>query len=271
MKVVVLGAGPAGLLAALAVKHAGHVPILVSRPEKSPVLGLQYLHSAIPGLTLDGDSAVIDVVKRGTRDGYAEKVYGNPAAPCSWDTIPEGEHRVWNLRDAYDLLWYAFRITLNSHEVGPGLLSSLCESSDLIISTIPAKDLCWQPYKHEFSQEVVRVSQASIPGVDATSQTDHHGVVIYNGTIGDPWYRYSQIFGIDSWEYPAHHNRLPRTGLLRKRLESRLVTKPLATDCDCWANEENFVPLGRYGQWKKDVLLHDVYWGAKEAVMNHVV
>src|SRR5215470_19138644 len=100
MKVAVLGCGPAGLMAAYACTVEGLTPHIYSKPNKSIIIGAQYLHLPIPNITLPEPEVEIKYVKVGTPEGYARKVYGNEAAPTSWDRFSEGLHKGWGLREA---------------------------------------------------------------------------------------------------------------------------------------------------------------------------
>ncbi|HEY7420289.1 MAG TPA: hypothetical protein VH593_34240, partial [Ktedonobacteraceae bacterium] len=84
IRAVVLGCGPAGLLAAHACSLNGADVRIFSLKRPSYISGAQYLHQAIPGLSgaPDGD---IMITKVGTREGYAKKVYGNANKATSWE------------------------------------------------------------------------------------------------------------------------------------------------------------------------------------------
>src|SRR5262245_15995908 len=84
IRVVVLGCGPAGLLAAHAASLYGCDVRILSIRQPSIISGAQFLHEHIPGVTGDIDGHVL-FMKAGTAGGYAKKVYGNSRIPTSWD------------------------------------------------------------------------------------------------------------------------------------------------------------------------------------------
>ena len=83
-KVYVLGAGPAGLLAARAALEMRYetgiysAPDKYGMPKKSELFGCQYLHAYIPGVGLMRDGyRNVSYQLKGTVDGYRTKVYGD--------------------------------------------------------------------------------------------------------------------------------------------------------------------------------------------------
>lgn len=240
-EVAILGCGPAGLLAALATEQAGHEPVIYSYKIKSTMPGAQFLHKPIPGVTPERPDATVLFTKVGTREGYARKVYGRPTAPCSWDQFPAGLYGVWSMGKLYDALWERFESRINDVDCDEQFLNAL--DARLVLSTIPAIYLCCGQ-RHEFrSQEVfIRTRpSSSLRG----RYWDH---VEYNGTTWDPYYRRSYLFGRVSEEFGHWVS------------DSVRGEKPLGTDCDC---RPSIKRLGRFGQWRKGVLIHHAYHDAK--------
>lgn len=238
--VPILGAGPAGLLAAHAVALAGREPILFSetadRPPSQPAV---YIHEAIPEITDRRPDDVIRFVKVGERDGYAAKVYGDPEAPCSWDVFDAGEQPAWALDPVVEALWalYGERVVpvgrLNHENV-----AEMVEEYPLVISTIPAWCLC-RDDAHEFPARTVWIG--STRGWDPPENT-----FIYNGKDTSSWYRASNLFGHVSFEYASEPRGFPA---VRGK-------KPLSTNCDCFPEVHR---AGRFGTWTKGVLLTDAF------------
>jgi hypothetical protein len=266
------------LLAAHAAELSGHQPFIFSKREKSPITGAQFIHEPIPELTKVGADAYVRFKKFGTKEGYAEKVYGDKGAPCSWEEFAEGEMPMWSLHQAYDLLWerYYSRITnmivgkavakslvgtyerkgdwskRHSHEVPEriGDFEKLFQNSyDLIISTIPAFVLCEDPDKHEFPSADIWIRRESI----MLSKSDDP-CIIYNGDPDSPWYRTSLILGAGSTEF-AHQVSSAEPG-----------QKPLDTNCDC---QKGILRVGRFGRWKKGVLLHHAFKESLDALQQN--
>lgn len=248
-EVAVLGCGPAGLLAAHAVSLEGLQPRIFSMYRRSPIGGAQYLHAPIPELTGDEPDGYVTFVKDGTRDGYAKKVYGRPDAEVSWDLFEAGDHQVWNMRLAYDLLWQRYERHITDAQVHPRHLDGLARLFPLTLSCIPAKTLCMLPGRHRFTDQLVYISTGDeqAPPRDMT--------IVYNGELDIPWYRGSRIFNTPGVEWPE----------APEGLAAHRIHKPLWTNCDC---HPDLVRLGRYGAWQKSLLIHDAFFGAQRAVQR---
>lgn len=241
--VVILGAGPAGLLAAHAVALAGREPVIFSAPEpltneplKSQVGAATYLHSAIPDLTSAEPDDSITFEKIGTRAGYALKVYGDKDARCSWEKF-HGTHPAWALQPAYDDLWVRYSDRIVPQQVNAALVRDMIDSFPLVISTIHAMAIC--EAGHSFPSRPIWVTDESLEMPDQ--------MILYDGrvgTVGDR-YRSSRVFGCDSTEYA------------REVPGSRSGIKVQPTDCDCFAGD--VVRAGRWGEWKPGVLVDHAF------------
>lgn len=265
MRVAILGSGPAGLLAALACEQRGIDPIIFSHGEKSEMFGAMYLHEPIPGLTGDilAPDLHIDVIKSGTRAGYAENVYGNPNAPCSWDVIPEGDTPAWDLRAAYDKLWDRYLPAIVRTDIGRSSIPDLISTHDLVLSSIPAQPLCWSG-DHRFDKQDIWVIHGPANAIIARPRAN---MMYYNGTTprhgGYNWYRFSQINSYHAWEYST-----PQTLDAWQEEAGRSLAvgfKPLGTNCNCWLGS-SFKRIGRFGKWEKGVLTHHAYRDAIAAI-----
>jgi hypothetical protein len=248
VKVIILGCGPAGLLAAHAARQAALDTTIYSIKEKSVMPGAQFLHEPIPGVTSATPDASAMFIKVGPKAGYAQKVYGSPDAPTSWDGYPAGERPIWSMGAAYDTLWELYNDLIVDADLNRFDIESLTvENPDaLMISTIPAWILC-QTGRHVFRSKSVWIR---------SRQTDTEtNCVVYNGNPLIGYYRASNLFG---WEATEFGHQVP--GALKGE-------KPLGTDCDC---QPEIHRLGRFGTWSKGVLIHHAYSGAKELIVNEV-
>lgn len=256
-RILVLGCGPAGLLAAHAAVERGHDVTIISKKQRSPIGGAQYLHSPIPGLPL-GEAEPVSYVKIGTREGYAEKVYGSREASVSWDIFSTGEHEAWPMRSTYDSLWHRYEDKIIDGRVARGDIPIFRSDYNLVLSTVPRPFLC--KHAHRFDSQHVVLIPFSHLGVD--------NVILYNGRESEPWYRTSKIFGQHWTEYAEA--RAP-TDVAEGESTVRGI-KPLNTDCNCHLNEVpglgTFQPLGRFGQWRKAVLVTDAYEDARDAILR---
>lgn len=254
-RVAIFGCGPAGLLAAHAVRQAGHRPVIISKAiEKSPISGAQYIHEPILDLhDPDHPDGSVRFVKMGNKRGYAEKVYGDPDAPCSWDSFPEGEVSVWSMAATYDRLWEMFSESILSLEVTSEMVNDFIWllRYPLMISTIPLWSLCHGG--HAFDSQPIWISpHARFCVFDQE--------IVYNGVNHHGWYRSSKIFGHGATEY-AGYTWWPNTGAIHKGV------KPTGSDCDC---NPHIVKAGRFGTWRKGVLVHHAYETASQAVAERL-
>lgn len=240
--VAILGCGPSGLFAAHAVAGLlGHDVTIFSIRQKSVMPGAMYLHDPIPDLTPAEPEAMVRYIKVGSKEGYAEKVYGSPDAPCSWDGFPEGELPAWSMARAYEELWRRYEHRIIDQPINGGTADRLLRMHELVISTIPAPALC--NGDHEFRSVEVHIE----PTWPFT--TKHDNTVVYNGIPKSRWYRASRLFGHEATESMA-----PVQG-------SQPGRKPLDTDCDC---RPGIHRAGRFGRWKKGVLVHHAFKDAYE-------
>jgi hypothetical protein len=235
VKVLVIGCGPAGLIAAEAAFMCDAKVKIVSRKVKSPMPGAQYLHRPIPGISPAQPSGRLNYIKLGTRQGYAAKVYGDPNAAVSWDSYREGLHQAWSLSETYDTLWERWEKLIHDQKMNGQHIRFMCNNFDLVISTVPAPILCRGG--HEFKEQQVWITDKAWSECPLNS-------IVYNGAEDD-WYRTSRIFGHEHTEY-AHPVPAGRVGV-----------KPISTNCDC--GPDNLLRAGRFGKWNKHVLVHHVW------------
>lgn len=248
MHVAVLGCGPAGLTAAWAAHNLGRQVTIASKEwEPSKQYGCQYLHAPIPGFE-DVPNVTVKYTLRGTSEQYRHKVYGD-----KWQgrVSPEdfiGEHQAWDIRETYRRMFVTFEGMIHHDgetsqediEVKQGYLKAVRQiGADRIISTIPAYNLCYN--NHSFTRHEIYAS-------GDTQQKMFENFIICDGTPEMDWYRVANVFGYRTVEYPAQSDNHPP--------EAVRVTKPLSTNCNC---HPDIIRAGRYGEWDKSVLVHQVY------------
>lgn len=242
MRVLILGCGPAGLLAAHAVEQSGQhsIDICSKAIEPSHIHGAQYVHKPIPGIhDPNMPDGVVRYEKWGKRGVYARKVYGDTSAPCSWDTV-DGRAPAWMMEATYEELWQRYSRLIYATEITPYTLDEIKEDYNLVISSIPAWALCHKKDVHVFDR--AHVSFKFLAAADLSEDN----VIIYNGENDVPWYRRSELFGHGWDEYGGKIEDADYTGV-----------KPISTSCDCYPDVRR---VGRFGQWSKGVLVHDAYY-----------
>lgn len=265
-KVAVLGCGPAGLLAAYGASRFGGADVdIFSKKRPSHLYGAQYLHDDIPGIPLP-DPVEVKYELRGTATTYAMKVYGEemasrPGFKVSLEVLPE-THKAWDIRAAYSWLYEQLE-----HMIAPTHLDSrsaheLLESKvyDLVISSVPRQVLCFNPEHRFTSQKVWALGDAPDRGqkVPVPIQPDVENRVVCNGHPDSAWYRYSNIYGYRTMEWPEMRRKPPLSGIAE-------LLKPIATNCDCYPE---LLHVGRYGKWEKGVLSHSAFLEAMERVLS---
>lgn len=276
MKVLVLGCGPAGLFAAHAANFMGaHVDIM-SKRRRSEMFGAQYLHTDIPGLTDDQHPFEVEYRLSGSLDEYLHKVYGEKIPDPGKITADSlvGKYPAWDIRRAYLRAWDLYGSSIQNVEgIDARYMASVMYSKrwDVVISTIPAKALCFRKEDHDFPvRDIWAVGDAPERGVFSPDYVGETNVILYNGTNQEPWYRASNIAGYNAVEWPS--KGLSAAGLTRaSRDNASIVSKPIGTNCDCWVNGmlgeltgENkcarLFRVGRYGAWDRKGHTHQAYW-----------
>jgi hypothetical protein len=260
MKVLVLGCGPAGLMAAQGVRNAheeaglpqslGVRIISIRRP--SPLYGAQYLHQPIPGIEC-GEPVQVNYRLDGSAEGYRRKVYGP-----MWDgsVSPEDlaeSHPAWDIRATYKRLWDLWASSIIDGRIERYMMNDATQPHsgwDLVINSIPRQSLCAKA-EHVFgSTEIWAAGDAPDLGINIGHMFRcQPETVICNGEQSPSWYRKSNIFGHTTVEWPGQLGSVPVGTASR-------VVKPTYTDCDCWPG---VVHVGRYGTWQKGVLSHEAY------------
>jgi len=244
VKILILGCGPAGLIAAHAAVKRGHDVVIASKPRKSKMNGAQYLHAPIPDANTLPEFT-INYQLAGDVAGYRNKVYGPDSEV---EVSPEslvGQHPAWDIREAYNWLWDQYMQLVNPFEASPDHLLNRMRRvrPDQVISTIPAPYLCAR--KHDFEYAMVHATEFAHGQI-------RNNTVLCQGDEQIPWYRSSRIQEYQNTEWPAMYRPAPDMAMSRVWE----VTKPITTNCNCFPAVTR---MGRYGQWKKGVLSHEAW------------
>lgn len=263
MRALVLGCGPAGLIAANTCDVYGVDVTIFSRKVKSPIYGAQWIQDFIPEVTPEAPDGYIQFVMLGSEEGYAAKIFGDPNHGNGWhEHINDPMKPGWDLRRAYNGLWEAWEKYIIDKELDAEEVGRLdWESYDFIFSCVPLWNICaeykpkviiedtghWTKSAHQFDKYKVQIQPSAPAETDANR-------IIYNGRPEDDWFRGSQIFGIDGgYEYPMDV----------KVENATMVRKPQSTNCDCWPN---VIRVGRYGRWEMAGLVHDGFTQVRDVL-----
>lgn len=243
MKVFILGCGPSGLLAAHAAVERGHDVEILSIKAKSQMPGTMHVHESIPELCDPEPEFSVDYVKIGTPEGYGLKVYGSRAAPVSFSQFDSGARPAWSMRKMYDKLWMKYEGLIVDRKIDSANIDPIINRCDLVISSIHAQTLCQNPF-HQFNGQKVWLGDWVPSDMNIPDNT-----VVYNGDPLWEWYRVSRIDG---------HNAIESTSEFPGAFSG---IKPTHNNCDCFPSVKR---VGRFGQWKKGVLVHHSYKQAIE-------
>jgi hypothetical protein len=251
-QVTVLGCGPAGLLAAQGAADAGADVTIISNKVRSRIAGAQFIHEEIPGLNLKRSE--VHMIKRGSAEGYARKVYGEPDKVTSWASFEHGEVLpCWSMTEVYNELWSRWEGRIVSELINRELLDRIAHREGPIISTIPAHALCYGDHIFEANEIAIDVGQDVM-----TSRNS----IIYNGDPKQRWCRSSFLFGSFAVEFGSINDKPAAKG---PPLSAIRIQKPQWTDCDC---RPGMMRVGRYGQWKRGVLAHSAYFDTRDALLR---
>jgi hypothetical protein len=253
-KVAILGCGPAGLLVAHAAAMSGWDFRIYSRKRKSMLEGAQYLHEAIPGMTVD-EPVIVDYILEGSTIGYRQKVYGKDyTGPVSPEELGSHTQYAWDIHACYDRLWDAYSDEVREIDIkwsaDGGLQKHLGARVDLVISTISRRVFDDNP--GNFTQTDVWVVSDNPEIGKQCPFGPRENTVLCDGTEDVGWYRTSNLFGRKAIEWPGNLPKPPVSGIVK-------VGKPIAYEGN---SAPDFVHLGRYAQWRKGVLTTDAFEAA---------
>jgi hypothetical protein len=262
--IAILGTGPAGLMAAQAVALHGRPFSIFGLPDpsghvrKSQIGGAQFLHRGVPTVCdPDQPDMMVRYTKRGTSQGYRAKVYGDGDVPfVSFDNVGDGETQpAWSLHDVYERMWNgicgADGHSVNALRITPNILEEWVAKGlwDLVVCTIPRPAMCLayngaegQTSAHPFWSQTIKVC-----GEDMGANMNE---IIYNGDPDQSWYRTSNMGGKVSTEWGEVAPP--------KYLTTYPIVKPIRHGCSCW-DDSKVLFAGRYGEWRKGVLVHDAF------------
>lgn len=253
---IVFGGGPSGLMAAWAATQAGYAVDAIldaqARPPDGTTSGVYYLHAACD---LPIPSQEVWVTSSGTKQQYAQKVYGDPKAPCSFPATPHSVTAHDGMA-AMRYLWHTFRGKVERARVEHLDHMAHLAHGKLAINTIPLNVLTGVDYLHSTAYCLVL-------------ETDAEGAFVhYAGAPGLPYYRHSVVFGTEAYEYPA--DKAERVLWEEQRRRFAWAHPVVKVEPDRRAMDAivrmppNIMFTGRYGAWSKRTLTHNVYYDTRK-------
>ena len=262
-EIAILGAGPAGMMAAHAVSQAGFQPVIYDRnPDKTRRnAGVFILHDdcglALKSIEVDQRILGAEIYRREanklflTCKAYNSKVYPKekpkPTSVSIMDAMKHPRLSVFNVAEALDHLWNMYGKYVKPLEIsGFADVFSLGSVYKRVVSTIPMPILF--PDIEYFSTDAfVYVSEA--PPEDS--------FIYYNVGSAINWYRCSAVYGVFTAEY-ANEQAALQDGHTIDKLKK--VQKVIDCDRKDQLPEIPWLTLtGRYGAWDKTCLTHHVY------------
>ena len=256
--VLILGSGPSGMLAAHGASQCGYeVTILDKDPDKSrKTSGLFYLHDSCDLLI---DSMIIhqDILgaeglsSEEIEQKYCSKVYGGKYC-LEGLSISNLKSSVlgYNPTQAIERLWDLYGHRIVRQEV-KSIFGAQRYSDGKIISTIPAP-VFYPLERFESVQVYVRIGESP----------KNEAFVFYSVSPNHSWYRTSGVFGTFTQEFASLVDAESEYSLL----EIVPVTKVIGGFSPPSSNRILFT--GRYGAWKKKMLVSDVYYDVKRWLLN---
>lgn len=253
LDVAVLGAGPAGLFAALAALNNGCRVTIYSKEWQRPgpeAAGVFVLHDS---MDLPLESFVVrEIAVGGTAADYAKKVYGSETVPTSFRP-GNGTAYYYSGKQAIQFAWDIVSISAEyrKKEIAGADLSLLAGQHQLVVSTVPLPILMpsrvW-PYAEAF----VKQSKAPL----------EESFILQHANPSVPFYRCSAVEGTFTMEFPPKYDDDP--GL-------RKVRKVMPHDNAQFLEHirgalPNVVYTGRFGAWDKGKLSHHAFDDTVEAI-----
>lgn len=251
-RVAVLGCGPAGLLAAHAVRMAGCHPVIIGRKVKSRPGGAQFIDRPVSGLKTPLEKFYVRMMLEGEGDNYTRRLYEGHDIPVrsSWHNYVGKETvEAWGMTELYDQLWDDFSDEIIDLELYFEDLVSIDEEYENVVSTIPRwlLDPAGKPDPKLFPARKIWI----VPD-DPIASILSENTVCYNGTpLGanpatSHIYRFSNIRG----QRFAESTQPVENGIP--------IVKPIA-----FCGEDVFpqwLKVGRYGAWSKMQLASHAYY-----------
>lgn len=238
MKVVILGSGLAGLLAAKAAEDCGvDFEILTASKTSPPSFpGFTFLHDNC-GLPLVPEFVVVQRI--GSPKIYKEKRGYPPKVSTSWGGVNEEFTGTlgYNPYEAFTLLCGKYSGKMKELFVTRGILEDLTNHCDLVISSLPLNQLCPEG-EFETVYGWLKREEGHSPSKINTA--------IYSGSYEDKWSRRSSMWG-EVWSEYGHFVE----GGLR-------VEKPIS--CKGIELNEKILLVGRKGTWDKREMAHHSYY-----------
>lgn len=282
--VAIIGAGPAGLLAAWGAVNAGADSVVIYDRDPAPhperIFSLQFLHDPcdldfavrrmslhyemepsfeqttfivshdVPPDALYLTDSKSPMMKAIVRREYNYKLGRPLEEENSTRFLWETPVTVWSLKEAYAYLRRYFDRDITKREVDWGTIDELAKENDIVISTAPLDklrpDMEW-PTRDSW----IRIGYTPIKLKENTC--------VYNLDPDVDWYRTTHLDGGVSTELLMPEQPEGAEG----RVLRKVVSAPALPQV-----RSNVILAGRWGSWDPKALTHHAYHTAKSAVQR---
>lgn len=249
MKVAVLGSGYVGVMAAHAAALNGYTPDIFGIAPPRRGYGAQYLRDPIPGIH-GKPEGMVKYTLMGTKEKFVAMSGGGDEYAALWDTAPPEPVPAWNIVTTHHELHKKYSDRMSDTEVRATMVRRLLEEYDYVFNSLNIEGLCFHPdHKFEYCSIALRGQ------CDPITKDNE---IIYNGSKRFPWHGSSKLFGF-GWVETAKNVDLTLKGVIRK-----IVNRPLKTNCDCYNQYQNFIPVGAYGKFNFSSLCHEAFLETSE-------
>jgi hypothetical protein len=254
MKVAIYGAGVSGLIAAWACEKRGvdRVDIFSDAIRKPEAFGFNYLHRPCDleyiryGL-LSQSILQREIPADVCSNLYSLKLYGETGVVNSVGKLAEYGARkmIWNMEDAINFLWDKYQQVISISRIRDlEDLSSRSSDYDIVFSSIPLNKLCLDGGSFESAESFVTVFPTDSNNNEVFFDVDIESSICRYGTI---WNK----FFVESTK--------------KLFIGSRKMLKVISYDGKIDL-PENVHLIGRYGEWDKKILAHNVYESVLEII-----
>ena len=251
MKVCILGAGMAGMLAAKACEDARvDYEVLSDSPQEER--GVRYLHDpcGLPIKPSKVETFVIMPNKHVKRindldlaivgEWYGSKTGSSLRNNSLTRSVPVAE--VYDWYHAKNLL---HGIQVTPCHIRPEDMKYLSSVNNLLVSTVPLKSV--YPRASSICRSHTTYVSSGAPDDLPRIPRRYDGVIVYNIDPDSNWHRYSCLMGVEQTEWTK-----PSPGAVA-------VRKVLGR-ADYHSPHWNVLLTGRYGKWDANVMAHDAYY-----------
>lgn len=250
MRVAILGCGVSGLFAAKACEDAGvqDFSIWSDYATMPKVAGFQYLHDNC-GLSLHSEYLHEIVVQSNIpRDVceklYSIKVYNNEYTKNSISKLADNR-MIYNLEQAVQILWKKYSTIVQHFHATDERDLGMFQSYDKVFSSIPPTQFDgYHRISSDFHFKTAYVYTCTTKSLDNN--------VFFDVDPSNSVYRYGTLFG--NFFMEANKLIMPKMATVRKVEDKEYDLK----------FPDNVIPIGRYGEWNKEVLAHNVYYKVLE-------